>query len=87
MNTRKYFTILALTGVLCAPQARSATVIPPRFNSSIQDAFYRAALENKPQKIQQLLNLGYSIDITDERGLSALCRAKSKGDEIGRAHV
>ncbi len=81
MNTRKYFTILALTGVLCAPQARSATVIPPRFNSSIQDAFYRAALENKPQKIQQLLNLGYSIDITDERGLSALCRAKSKGDD------
>ena len=81
MNTRKYFTVLALTGVLCAPQARAATVIPPRFNSSIQDAFYRAALENKPQKIQQLLNLGYSIDITDERGLSALCRAKSKGDD------
>ena len=81
MNTLKYFTILALTGVFCAPQAKAATVIPPRFNSSIQDAFYRAAIENKPQKIQQLLNLGYSIDITDERGLSALCRAKSKGED------
>ena len=81
MNTRKYFTVLALTGVLCVPQAKAATVTPPHFNNSIQDAFYHAALENKPQKIQQLLNLGYSIDITDERGLSALCRAKSKGDD------
>ncbi len=82
MNTLKYCTVLALSGVFCARGAlASDTDSSYRFNSSIKGAFYRAAEMKNEQQLQKLLNLGYSIDTPDEFGMSALCTAKEKGND------
>ena len=82
MNTLKYCTVLALSGVFCVRGAwASGEDSAYRFNSSIKGAFYRAAEMKNEQQLQKLLNLGYSIDTADEFGMSALCTAKEKGND------
>lgn len=77
----KYFTLLAVAGVLSGSNAEALYLNQPRFNSALRDAIWKAAHDNKPELLQKYLNLGYSIDITDERGMTALCQAKSEGDD------
>lgn len=81
MNTLKYFTIIALTGVFCAKGSLAYEVSNYRFNSSIKNEIYRAAEKNDIQRLQQILNLGYSIDIADEYGMSAICTAREMGND------
>lgn len=85
MNKLKYFTLLAAAGVLGGYNAEAMVLNPPRFNVSLRDAIFKAAHDNKPEQLQKYLNLGYSIDISDERGMTALCRAKSEGDDAAYA--
>lgn len=81
MDNLKYCSLLAGIGVLFGSQAEASGVRPPYFNSSLQTAFYQAAAKNEALQIQRLLNLGYSIDIADEHGMTALCRARSEGND------
>ena len=81
MNKLKCFTLLAAAGIFSSFNAQALVLHQTRFNASLRDAIYKAAHDNKPEILQKYLNLGYSIDISDERGMSALCYAKSKGDD------
>ena len=42
---------------------------------TIADTFYDAAKSGQSQKVQSLLNRGYSINQTDSSGSTALCKA------------
>mgnify|MGYP004597378503 FL=1 len=81
MNTLKYFTIIALTGVFCAKEAFAYEVSNYRFNSSIKNEIYQAAEKKNINRLQQILSLGYSIDIADEYGMSAICTAREMGND------
>ncbi len=83
-NNSKISLVLVLSGILCGNQAFAYdynVYSAYRFNSSIKTAFYMAALDNKPDRVRQYINLGYSIDTRDENGMTALCTAKLEGED------
>lgn len=47
---------------------------------TVARAFYELARQNNPQKIESLLDKGYSIESVDERGYNPVCLAVVKGD-------
>lgn len=47
---------------------------------TVARAFYELARQNNPQKIESLLNKGYSLESVDERGYNPVCLAVVKGD-------
>ncbi len=49
---------------------------------TVAEAFYEVAHQNNPQKIQKLLNRGYSIESTDRNGYNPVCIAVAKQDKI-----
>ena len=76
MKIRKKIKTCAV--VLCATlvfvmQAEARTV-------TVAQAFYEVARQNNAEKIEMLLNRGYSIESPNENGYNAVCLAVSKQD-------
>ena len=49
----KYFTLLAVAGVLSGSNAEALYLNQPRFNSALRDAIWKAAHDNKPELLQK----------------------------------
>lgn len=81
MNRLKYFTALALVLPLYGNPAQAYTAQKFSPSSSIMQMIYSAATEKDTAKIHNLLARGYSIDVYDERGYTALCEAIVQGND------
>lgn len=72
---RKLVLFIAAVLSLCTAEVRAAGG-----KITVARAFYELAHQNNPQKIESLLDKGYSLESIDERGYNPVCIAVIKGD-------
>lgn len=68
--------LMAICSVFVIKTAQAGTGI------GVARAFYQLAHQNNPQKIESLLNRGYSLESKDERGYNSVCLSVIRQDRI-----